>query len=40
MIFTRKNPVGLQLMMLVNKELASMKNSGELDRLLSRYVRQ
>ena len=38
MIFSRKNPEGLRLMLLVNKELASMKNSGELERLLSQYV--
>jgi len=38
MIFTRKNPQGLQLMRLVNKELESMKKSGELDHLLNIYV--
>ena len=40
MIFTRKNPEGQQLMSLVNKELESMRSSGELGRLLGRYVQQ
>jgi len=40
MIFTRNNPAGLQLMTLVNKELAAMKKSGELDRLLSHYIQR
>ncbi|OHX20061.1 substrate-binding periplasmic protein [Chromobacterium sphagni] len=38
MIFTRKNPRGAQLQQLVNQELQQMQASGQLDKLLNRYV--
>ncbi|OHX15235.1 hypothetical protein BI343_02455 [Chromobacterium amazonense] len=38
MIFTRKNPRGTQLQQLVNQELQQMQDSGELDKLLIKYV--
>ncbi|AMC33781.1 substrate-binding periplasmic protein [Janthinobacterium sp. B9-8] len=39
MMFTKKSVAGEMLRDLLNKELASMKKSGELRRLLDRYVK-
>lgn len=38
MMFTKLNPIGLTLMSLVNQELTSMKRSGELAKILKKYV--
>ncbi|UTH72995.1 ABC transporter substrate-binding protein [Chromobacterium sp. IIBBL 290-4] len=40
MIFSRKNPRGQELQTLVNSELEAMRRSGELDRLLAKYVKR
>ncbi|WP_434628827.1 substrate-binding periplasmic protein [Chromobacterium sp. CV08] len=40
MIFSRKNPSGEQLRQLVDQELEAMRRSGQLARLLAKYVKR
>ncbi|WP_293932634.1 hypothetical protein [Iodobacter sp.] len=39
MIFTKRNPLGQELRLLVNKELMRLQKSGELRKMLSNYLR-